>query len=172
MNFSNFKEAWFRGVYERHFSELYFYLRSFTTDEEMIQDIIQDAFVTLLEKDKFETIANVRNYLYSCVRNSLFDKIKSSKKRERIRIEMLNEVEWTPYETDKRTRERLLYITREAVKNLPPACKSIFTMAKVEGMSYKQIADKLSLSVKTVEAQMGIAFKKIREYVTVATFEQ
>ena len=42
---------------------------------------------------------------------------------------------------------------------------------KIDGLSYKGIAERLNLSVKTVEAQMGIAFRKIREYVAVATFE-
>ena len=126
-NFDKFKEAWFRGVYERHFPELYFYLRTFTTDDEMIRDAIQDAFVKILEKDKIESVSNIRNYLA---------------------------------------------LAEEAVDNLPASCKAIFRMAKTEGLTYKQIAERMSLSVKTIETQMGIAFRKIREYVAVAVTER
>lgn len=169
-DFRKFKEAWFRGVYEKHFPELYFYLRTFTTDEELIRDTIQDAFVSILDKNRLESVSNVRNYLLSCVRNSLFNKIKSDKKQERIRIEMLREGEFNG--TDFTTvRERLITLTEEAVNSLPATCKAIFTMAKKEGLSYKQIAEKLSISIKTVETQMGIAFRKIRKYVAAATFE-
>lgn len=169
-DFDKFKEAWFRGVYDKHFPELYFYLRSFTTDEELIQDIIQDAFVSIMEKDRLETIANIRTYLYSCVRNSLYNKIKSDKIREKIKMEMTLEAE-DPGEETAVNRERLITLTEEAVDNLPTSCKTIFKMAKTEGLSYKQIASRLSLSIKTVETQMGIAFKKIRQYVAAATVE-
>ena len=157
-------------MYERHFPELYFYLRTFTTDEELIRDIIQDAFLSILEKDRLESVSNVRNYLMSCVRNSLFNKIKSERKKERLRIEMLLEADYDGGDSAA-AKECLIALTEEAVNSLPATCKAIFTMAKKDGLSYKQIAERLSLSIKTVEAQMGIAFRKIREYVAVAAIE-
>ncbi len=166
-DFSKFKEAWFRGVYQKHFPELYFYSRSFTTDEELIRDVIQDAFVTILEKDKLESISNIRNYLFSCVRNALFSRIKSESIRERIKTEINLEQE-DGTESPASRREKLISLTEEAVNSLPPSCKAIFEMVKVEGLTYKQTAERLSLSVKTVETQMGIAFRKIREYVSTA----
>ena len=170
VDFNKFKEAWFRGVYEKHFPELFFYLRSFTTDEELIQDVIQDVFVKLLDKDRMESVANIRNYLYSSVRNSLYNRLKSENKRERIRLESLSEAE-EPSSEQTNAKEQMITLTEEAIQSLPPTCKTIFTMAKSEGLSYKQIATRMSLSVKTIEAQMGIAFKKIREYVAVANKE-
>ena len=170
VDFDKFNEAWFRGVYDKHFPELYFYMRTFTTDEELIHDIIQDAFVSILEKDRLESIFNIRTYLYSCVRNSLYNKIKSDRIKEHLKMEIRIESENTQDETAI-NRERLISLTEEAIDKLPTNCKAIFRMAKAEGLSYKQIAERMSLSVKTVEAQMGIAFRKIREYVAAATFE-
>ena len=169
-DFDKFKEAWFRGVYDKHFPELYFYMRTFTADEELIHDIIQDAFVSILEKDRLESISNIRAYLYSCVRNSLYNKIKSDKVKEHLKMEIRLESENTQEETAI-NRERLISLMEEAVNKLPLNCQAIFRMAKTEGLSYKQIAERMSLSVKTVETQMGIAFRKIREYVAAATFE-
>ena len=170
-DFDRFKEAWFRGVYQKHFPELYFYLRSFTSDEELIRDVIQDAFVTILEKDKLESVSNIRNYLYSCVRNTLFNTVKSESIRERIKTEISLESE-DNQESPAIQREEIISLTEDAVNSLPASCKTIFEMIKVEGLSYKQAADRLSLSVKTIETQMGIAFRKIREYVSAAVIEK
>ncbi len=167
-DFGKFKEAWFRGVYERHFPELYFYARSFTNDEERIRDTIQDAFLGLLENDRFKNVTNVQGYLYSAVRNSLFNKLKTEKARERIRMEMFRENKGETDDEDRAShagKESLITLTEKAVESLPERCGIIFTMAKKDGLSYKEIAERLSISVKTVEAQMGIAFQKIREYV-------
>lgn len=171
-DFDRFKEAWFRGVYDKHFPELYFYLRSFTSDEELIRDIIQDAFVSLLDKNRMESVSNIKGYLFSCVRNSLYDKIKSDKKKDRVRLEMILEADNPMSESYAVTNENLIALTEEAVRILPVTCRSIFEMIKVEGLTYKQAAERLSLSVKTVETQMGIAFRKIREYVFAAVIEK
>ena len=170
-DFGKFKEAWFRGVYQKHFPELYFYARSFTNDEELIRDTIQDAFVTILEKDKLESVSSIRNYLFSCVRNTLFNKFKSENIRERVKAEMILDSEYDQDTLDC-YRERLFTLTKEAISTLPASCQAIFRMAKVEGLTYRQIAEVLSLSVKTVETQMGIAFRKIREYVLEAVIER
>ena len=173
MNFNKFKEAWFRGVYDKHFPELYFYLRNYITDEELIRDIIQDTFLSILEKDRLESIYSIRNYLFSCARNKLFNNIKSESIRQRIRTEMGFEQD-SFFELDENremssiSSEKMIILTEEAVNSLPVGCKTIFKMIKAEGMSYKQTAEKLSLSVKTIETQMGIAFRKIREYVSAA----
>ena len=68
--------------------------------------------------------------------------------------------------------ENLIALTEEAVRTLPATCRSIFEMIKVAGLTYKQAAERLSLSVKTIETQMGIAFRKIREYVSTAVIEK
>ena len=172
-DFNKFREAWFRGVYQKYFPELYFYLRTFTVNETEIQDIIQDSFLKLLEDDRYERVVNVRGYLYSCVRNDLFNKIGNDKKKERLKAEMEREY-FAGVQDDidvAYSREQFITMTEEAIGTLPPMCKAIFNMSKMQGLSYKEIAERLSISVKTVEAQMGIAFRKIREYVSVASFE-
>lgn len=53
----------------------------------------------------------------------------------------------------------------EALNQLPPKCKEVFLMVKMHGMSYKQTAESLDISVKTVENQMGKAIKTLRDFV-------
>ena len=65
-----------------------------------------------------------------------------------------------PAFSDEKSIEDLLY---EALNKLPERCRQIFVMSKLEGKKQKQIAEELGLSVNTVEVQMGIAYKKLRE---------
>jgi RNA polymerase sigma-70 factor (ECF subfamily) len=53
-------------------------------------------------------------------------------------------------------------IIDDAVSSLPERCQMIFRMSKMEGLSYKQISDKLGISTNTIEGQMNIALKKLR----------
>ena len=64
----------------------------------------------------------------------------------------------------------LSYEVDRAIDQLPPKCREIFVLSRYEQLTYKEIADKLGLSVKTVEAQMGIALKRLRDTFSTATF--
>jgi RNA polymerase sigma-70 factor (ECF subfamily) len=57
--------------------------------------------------------------------------------------------------------EEMRKTIRQAIEQLPPRCKQIFTLIKGDGLKYKEVASILNLSVKTVEAQMAIATKKL-----------
>ena len=169
---STFREAWFRDVYNALYPELYSYLHTFTLKEDEIQDIIQDAFLKVLEKGRLEKILNIRTYMFSCVRNALFNHHRNSRNRERILYEM--ECERLADHDDgisTDVREEMFTLIEQAIETLPPGCRTIFTLAKKDGLPYKEIATRLGLSIKTVEVQMGIAFKKIREYYAAVSAE-
>lgn len=70
-------------------------------------------------------------------------------------------------DTDRKSPEELL---SEALAVLPPKCKEIFLLSKLKGMKYKEIAELLSLSEKTVENQMGKAIKLLREFAATCSF--
>ena len=66
-------------------------------------------------------------------------------------------------EEDKSQRSKKVKLLREEMALLPPKCREIFELAKLDGLKYKEIAVKLKVSIKTVENQMGIALAKLRE---------
>lgn len=167
-HYSSFRDAWFRGVYDSLYPELYLYIHTFLSDEAEVQDIIQEVFLKLLENDRLEKVANIRAYLFSCVRNAVFDRLRKSRIQNLIRHEMILEsLKENEEDNIFQVREDLFQITEEAIGNLPPVCRSVFMMAKRDNLSYREIADRLGISIKTVESQMGIAFKKIRQYVSI-----
>jgi RNA polymerase sigma-70 factor (ECF subfamily) len=70
----------------------------------------------------------------------------------------------SPYQTpeEKVLSAELISKIEAAIQKLPPQCKQVFTLIKVDGIRYKDAAQILNISLKTVEAQMAIAIKRIR----------
>lgn len=155
------------------FNELYEPLCNFAFrfvgDLDMAEDIVQEVFVHLWQKkERLNIETNIKNYLFSSVRNKSIEKLR----RKKLEDKYQSEVKYThkqlttetpgelQEETEKFIRIGKLY---NSIDKLPGKCKMIFKMAKIEGMTYNEIAKELEISVKTVESQMRRAFILLRE---------
>ena len=135
-------------------------------DLDMAEDIVQEVFVNLWhKKEKLVINTSVRNYLFSAVKNKAIEKIRRKKLEDKYIREEMEKVEITVDEQVENERMILLGKLLIAVENLPGKCKIIFKMAKMDGMTYKEIAEELDLSVKTIESQMRRAFILLKEAV-------
>lgn len=156
----------FKEIYDKYFHELYLYLHSVTEDSQEIEDILQDVFLKLLQGGiDISSISNVRGYIYFCARNALYNRLRDKANRKRIISEVFTEVSMQSDDPDVTDTETLIKCANDAVERLPENCGEIFRMVKMEHKSYKQTAEAKGLSIKTIESQMGIALRKIREYV-------
>lgn len=156
----------FKEIYDKYFHELYLYLHSVTEDSQEIEDILQDVFLKLLQGGiDISSISNVRGYVYFCARNALYNRLRDKANRKRIISEVFTELSMQSDEPDVTDTEALIKCANDAVERLPENCGEIFRMVKMEHKSYRQTAEAKGLSIKTIESQMGIALRKIREYV-------
>ena len=149
---------------EKYFQWMYrplcLYALNITESYEDSEDIVQQIFVELLEKAVVGSleVGNMKGYLYTVVRNRAVKYVK--KDQEKVSVES------AMYLTD----ENILSISVEEealvwnwIDALPTERRNIFLMAKQQGMKYKEIAEQLDISVKTVEGQMGKALKTVRD---------
>ena len=149
---------------EKYFQWMYrplcLYALNITESYEDSEDIVQQIFVELLEKAVVGSleVGNMKGYLYTVVRNRAVKYVK--KDQEKVSVES------AMYLTD----ENILSISVEEealvwnwIDALPTERRNIFLMAKQQGMKYKEIAEQLDMSVKTVEGQMGKALKTLRD---------
>ncbi len=152
--------------FESAFNELYVSLCRYAflliNNREQAEDIVQDLFRSLWENRGRVHITSYRNYLFRAVKNKSLNYLRNS--HSKIRYSDIYEYE--ALETSNRTQEiidgnELQQIIAEAIQNLPPRCSHIFYLKRFEELSYTEIAEKLSISVKTVEKQMTIAIRKI-----------
>ena len=137
---------------------------SFTHCKETAEEIVSDVFLKIwLRRKSLPEIENLHLYLYVSVKNLSLNCVLKQKRTktfslEEVKVEF-NSIYFNPEQ---------LYITTEmfqrihfAIKQLPPKCQLIFKLVKEDGLKYKQVADLLGLSVKTVEGQMSIALRKM-----------
>ncbi|MDB5274309.1 MAG: polymerase sigma-70 factor [Chitinophagaceae bacterium] len=134
-------------------------------DKSAAEDIVQDVFLTIWKKRKELIIdSNLKGYLYRAVSNSCLNHLQSYHKRNIKPFEEFKDSalgSYVPHDTID--YDRLDSAIQKAIDRLPPRCKVIFVLSRVEGLKHQQIADALNVSVKTVENQMGIALVKLRE---------
>ncbi len=157
-------EGAFEEMFRAYYARLSHYAQSMLKDQDEAEEAVQTMFLNIWEKrDTFEVSISLKSYLYRAVHNFCLNRIKHLQVREAHR-------EYTVYahaESADSLNEILngheleLQIER-AVGKLPGQCRLIFRMSRFEELKYQEIAEKLGLSVKTVENQIGKALKILR----------
>ena len=163
------KEEAFAYVFRMYYSPLLNYAGRILKDVEAANDVVQECFCRLYERRReLRKELQVRPYLYKSVYNACMDAIKHQKVESNyINQELLDfyfsKVVETPEAEQALLDEDLKGAIQDAINKLPERCREIFVLSKVDGLSNKQIAEQLNISVKTVEAQMTTAFVRLRK---------
>lgn len=161
-------ERAFRRFIESYSNDLLYYVRCFMQSKEEAEEIVSDVFFEVWQnRDKLEEIRNIKAWLLTITHNKAISYLR--KKDNSSTSVTWDEVgEYTiPY--DLQTPDEEL-ISREEmsrinsiINNLPPRCKQVFVLAKIEKLPYKDIADLLSISVKTINIHIAKALELISE---------
>lgn len=158
-------DAWsFKELYRFYFLKLYRFCFGIVHNKESAEEIVHNVFINIWEKrKKLPVIENPDVYLYVAVKNNALDYLSKNRFRETVDISSLSS-DFLVYHIDpeqKMITEEMRKAILQAVEQLPPRCKHIFSLVKEDGLKYKEVAAILNLSIKTVEAQMTIATKKL-----------
>lgn len=154
----------FERLFRKHFKGLCLFAVRYVRDIEIARELVQDAFLSLWEKR--ETInpeQSVSGYLSATVRNKCLNHIRDHKKMEGRIVpsdQALAELSFVPYDT--LVEREVLAEIENAIGELPGKCREIFMLNRFENLRYQEIADRLSISVKTVETQMSKALQHMR----------
>lgn len=136
-------------------------------DGENAEEMVQDVFVKIWENaPRLQIETSLLSYLYSSVRNACLNYLKHEKIKKKHEQETLQENNISESTESPVNFNFFKVLLAQTIGLLPEKCRQIFEMAKFEGLSYEEIAEYLQVSVKTVENQMGIALKKLRENMT------
>lgn len=160
-------EEAFKALFHKEYSGLCRYAVSYLKDSYLAEDVVQETFIKIWEK-KQEMIASpdLRFYLVTAVRNNCINVLRKQKAQPFALAEHTHEpepeVQITPMQYKEMAEERNRKIS-QALELLPPKCREVFLLVKMQGMSYKQVAEIMDISQKTVENQMGKALKILRE---------
>jgi RNA polymerase sigma-19 factor, ECF subfamily len=158
-------ETAFEQVFKTYFKRLHAYAFTIIRDEMEAEEIVQQVFFKLWERNEnLSLTGSVSAYLYRAVHNESLNYIKHQKVRSNhqmhVAYSMKNEVEHPAKKVMASELEKKIHA---ALIELPEQCRTIFQMSRFDELKYREIADKLGISVKTVENQMGKALKLLRE---------
>ncbi|HAZ03304.1 MAG: hypothetical protein A2W90_21185 [Bacteroidetes bacterium GWF2_42_66] len=136
----------------------------FIDDRSLVEDIVQESYITLWEKrsEIFYGREELKKYLLVTVRNRTISYLRSIKIKQVDLNASLAEIS-QPNEEKLFDDEELSIRISKAIKKLPNKCREIFLMAYLEDHTYNDIAKRLSISKNTVKTQMAIAYRILRE---------
>ncbi|HKJ41072.1 MAG TPA: RNA polymerase sigma-70 factor [Sunxiuqinia sp.] len=154
----------FETIFNTYYASLCHYANRMLDDDEKAEEIVQDLFVNLWSKRKSLNVeSSLKYYLFRSVRNLCLNQIQHFKIREKYAKNVTENQDLTIQDDDYFIEVDLAKKIAESINSLPEKRRQIFKLSREEGLKYKEIAEKLNLSVKTVEAQMGLALKQLRE---------
>jgi RNA polymerase sigma-70 factor (ECF subfamily) len=158
-------EQAFEQLFKTYFKSLHAYALTILNNEAVAEEMVQQVFYKLWErKEQLDVHTSVKAYLYRSVHNESLNYLKhhsiKSKHQTYAMQQQQNSHEHSAGE--KLAGRELEQQIRQALNDLPEQCRTIFQLSRYEELKYREIADQLGLSIKTVEAQMGKALRLLR----------
>jgi RNA polymerase sigma-70 factor (ECF subfamily) len=157
----------FEQLFRVYYKPLVGYAAGLTHDVADAEEIVQDVFTAVWTKrQELKDDIQIKSYLYKAVHNRCMNYFRHQKVKQQHREFSLIQIS-TGDESSASSRLALNELKNklhEGLLLLPPACREVFTLSRMEQLSYREISEVLNISVKTVENQMGKALKLMRKH--------
>jgi len=157
-------ERAFGIVFHHYRSKIYSYAFHLSGDTAQADELVQEVFLKVwLNRDKLPHVLRFENYLFTIARNQVFDMLKTIARESEFRRQIagLLDAGANPVEDQLLNRENELRL-RQALDQLPPRQRLIFTLSRNQGMKHEEIADHLNISRHTVKTHLVQALKTLR----------
>jgi len=151
-------------LFKKYYSYLCMVVFRMTQDKNKAEDIVQEVMLELWRKrESIDIKSAVKSYLHRAVRNKTLNHIRDEKVKfeSEDQLSELASTESSPLQMMQ--GDELAEKLKKTYESLPEKCRIVFSLVKYEGLSYKEAAEKLEISVKTVENQISKALRKFRE---------
>jgi RNA polymerase sigma-70 factor, ECF subfamily len=158
-------EQAFELLFRKYYVSLCVFANKYFNDPEEAREVVQEVFTKIWNGRKdLDLDESLNHYLFKSVSNLCINKLRRRKVESRYaeiyKQVYLNSVEISPYES--LVASELKDKIASALNKIPPRCRTIFDLSRVEGLAYNEIAKTLNISVKTVETQMSKALSRLR----------
>ena len=155
----------FDVLFHTYAEQLFFYAMGFVNNREEARDIVQGTFITLWEqRGKIQCTGAIYPYLLRLVKNACLNYQVHEKVKECYLLEKrMTEEEGEEVPADEEEEFEVQYARlRKVVDGLPEKCRGIFILGCVDGLSYKEVSEKMGVSVNTVKTQIKLAYRKLK----------
>ena len=163
----------FENIYVAHYSRMKRFAQEYVIREEDAENIVQDVFLDLWEQNLLLlTHTNLFAYLFTTLKNRCIDFLRHKtivkQTAQKLQDDYTKALQMK-FQSLEAFDEQLFSepdietVIQNAIESLPEKCREIFVLNKIEGKKQKTIAQELNISINTVENQMAIAYKKLKE---------
>ena len=148
-------------IYDAHFDDLRRYLIYRSGDQDLSKDIAQNVFMKVWTKKIEIASGNIKSLLFKMATDEFISHIRKKKVEkeytESIDLKLIREAD----NNDDLLEKKVLF--QKALNQLPEKQKTAFLMNKMQGLTYKEIAEILNLSQKAIEKRIGLALKAFKQ---------
>jgi len=157
-------EKAFEIIFHKYYGHLCLFATRIINDDAAAEEIVQDFFVKLWEKrEQLFIETSIKNYFFRSVKNLCLNFIQHNKTKLRYAQIVISEVENQFTDDYNYPEPELTVKIEESINSLPEKRREIFRLSRQEGLKYHEIAQKLNISIKTVETHMSLAIKSLRD---------
>lgn len=156
----------FCELYATYKNRLIYFAMRFLKSREYAEDVFQDAFTVVWQSRRFiNPDASFSSYLYTIMRNRILNQLRNAANEEKLKESILSQaLDYTEDTKREVMLNDLKSLISHALQQLTPRQREIFEMSREAQISHKEIADKLGISVNTVQEHISISLKLIRTY--------
>ena len=158
----------FRHLFETWFTPLCRFMHLYISEKTVVEELALDLFMHIWEnRQTLQIQVSLKSYLFQAARNRCLNELRKQKNTvslDEISGEIIDAGVYSLEETE------LHNLIQEAVLALPDKCREVFDLSRNESLSNREIADRMNISVKTVEAQITKALKRIKNFLGEAYF--
>lgn len=162
----------FEEIYVSYFSRMKGFAQEYVLSEEDAENIVQDVFTELWERKELLTYnINLVAFLFTSIKNRCIDHLRHNIVVREAVNQMQEEYQITLkvklaslelFDQSLLSEQDIEKIISDVINSLPDKCREIFIKSKIEGKKQKDIASEMNISLKTVENQMNIAYRKLK----------
>ena len=159
----------FQQVFNEYHSKLYYFIFSKTQSEYLAEEVVQNTFIKLWKyRSGLNESLSISTQLYRIATTTLIDLIRKNNTAAAVLRELKQQESGRAPDggTDRIAEKELALKISNAVKKMPPMQRKVFELSREEGLSYREIAEKLSISVKTVEIHISKSLKFLKSRLT------
>lgn len=156
----------FCELYATYKNRLIYFAMRFLKSREYAEDVFQDVFTVVWQSRRFiNPDASFSSYLYTIMRNRILNQLRNAANEEKLKESILSQaLDYTEDTKREVMLNDLKSLISHALQQLTPRQREIFEMSREAQLSHKEIADKLGISVNTVQEHISISLKLIRTY--------
>lgn len=152
----------FKYLFDTYFVSLCRYMHLYLNDTQEVEEVALDIFVYIWEhRERINITLSLKGYLFQAARNRCLNCLRDRK--QHLSLDEVGEVSDGEV-TSTLEMEELNRLIEEAVCSLPDKCREVFRSSREQNLTNQEIADKMQISVKTVEGQITKALKHIKNF--------